>query len=147
MSSVRARGRFGLGVAAVGMMAAVAAACTPPPESPGTTTSTSTTTTLPELPAQCVDSVNNGEHPGADHYYTGVPDVAGNMQMHESYDGTCSGPRPPHTFFDYTAVFAATYQEAEALCAAAGGTGTSGTWKSQGWVAMGDHAWVCNAQI
>ena len=133
------------------MLTAFAAGCTPPPEPPATTTTTSTTTTttttLPELPAQCVDNTRGeDDFPGADYYYTGVPNVAGNMQMHESYDGTCSGPRPPHTFHDYTAVFATTYLQAEALCAAAGGTGTSGTWKSQDWVAMGDYAWVCNAQ-
>ena len=148
MRELRTRGRFAVAATMMAVLTGVAAACIPPPEPPSSTTTTSTsttttsTTTLPVLAAQCVD--NTPDDRFADYFYTGEPDVVGNMQYHESLDGSCSGLRGPT--LDYTAVFAAHYQQAEELCLALGGTGTSGTWKSQGWVAMGDDAWVCNAQ-
>jgi len=131
--------------------AAAVAGCMPQPgpgdPTPTTTTSTTstTTTTIPNPPGGCIDNTTDPfGMPGADHFYTGIPNTVGNMQNHASTDGTCSGARQPQ--FDYTAVLAANIPAADRICIELGGTGTSNTWKSQGWVAMGDHAYVCNAQ-
>ncbi len=123
------------------VFAAVVAGCVTPP-SPSTTTSTSTTSTVPAAPtAGCYD--NTADPMFADYFYSGTPNVAKNMTYHNSNDGTCSGAT--NAGIDGTLVLAASAAAADAICISIGGTGTSGTFASQGWTGLGSSAYVCNA--
>ena len=77
----------------------LATACSPPP--PGTP------------PAGCYDSTT-----GPDYYYSGVPNVMGNMDYWSSRDGSCTDVG--HDLGSLTLVLAADRTGADAACTAAG---------------------------
>jgi len=116
--------RLLIGAIAGGMVAATA--CSPPPP------------TAP--PAGCYDSTT-----GPDYYFSGVPDVVGNMDYWSSTDGSCTDVG--HDLGNVTLVLAFDRAGADAACTAAGLSVTSGRWVDDGYTAMPPTAWVCPQQV
>ena len=113
-------------IAALAGGMAVATACTPPPPA--------------APPAGCYDSTT-----GPDYYYSGVPNVMGNMDYWSSRDGSCTDVG--HDLGSVTLVLAADRAGADIACTAAGLSVTSGRWVDEGYTAMPPTAWACPQQI
>lgn len=120
----RQRGRQPL-IAALAGGIVLATACTPPPGAPR---------------AGCYDSTT-----GPDYYYSGVPNVQGNMDYWSSRDGSCTDVG--HDLGSVTLVLAPNRAAADAACTAAGLATTSGRWVDEGYTKLPPTAWACPQQV
>jgi hypothetical protein len=126
------RTRFGLLVLALMAGTALSSCC--PPAPPGTAAPV----------AGCYD---NDTFIIADYRYTGVPNVLGNMIIHGSSDGSCSGPTFPEQ--NRTLILATSAQSAAEICTELGGSSEpAGKWFDAGYRAMpADNGYFCEARV
>ncbi len=106
---------------------ALSSCCPPPPP--------------PDTAAPVAGCYDNDTFIFADYRYTGIPNVLGNMIIHGSSDGSCSGATAPEQ--NRTLILATSPLAAEEICAELGGT-LNGKWFDAGYRAMpADNAYVC----
>lgn len=113
-------------LAVVGALGAVA--CAPPPTSGPA--------------ADCYDSSDTY----ADFSYSGVPNVAGNMDYWSSTDGTCTNTAGGDVS-NSTLVLAADAGAASATCRSIGLGDTLGRWNEFGYTTLPANAWLCSFTI
>lgn len=120
--------RSGL-LAVLAVVAALGAvACAPPPGAG------------PE--ADCYDSSDTF----ADFSYSGVPNVAGNMDYWSSTDGSCTDTTGGDVS-NSTLVLAADADAASAICRSIGLGDTLGRWNDFGYTALPANAWLCSFTV
>lgn len=113
-------------LAAVAALGAVA--CAPPPATGPT--------------AGCYDSSDTF----ADFSYSGVPNIADNMDFWSSTDGTCTDATGGDVS-NSTMVLAPDADAASAVCRSIGLGDTLGRWNDFGYTALPSNAWLCSFTI